>query len=150
MIYIVYASSEFFCPTCPTAKPLLVARLRNRVLAHNYQMKYTNSNVWNNNAKASTDCLCECLFCPQYFKNRGQKDSLSKFSKFQNNSRIRPKKWPFSRIIQLPKNSTTIQGILEPVATLLIEEYWEPSQTSMVKVFVKIVNTSKPLTIFAK
>ena len=43
------------------------------------------------------------LFCAQYFKNRGQNISLSKFSKFQNNSRTRLKKWPFSRIIQVQK-----------------------------------------------
>ena len=66
-------------------------------------MKYTNLNAWNNSATASTDCVSEYLFCAQYFKNRRQNISLSKFSKFQNNSRTRLKKWPFSRIIQVQK-----------------------------------------------
>ena len=30
------------------------------------------------------------------------------------------------------------------------EEYWEPSQTSKMKLFVQIVNGLQPLTIFAK
>lgn len=81
----------------------------------------TNLNIKNNNnnATAFTDCISEYLFCAQYFKNRGQK-ILSRFSKFQNSSRTRLKKWPFSRITQVEKKIRTaqgIQGIPEPVAT---------------------------------
>ena len=83
----------------------------------------TNLNIKNNNnnATASTDCISEYLFCAQYFKNWGRKNSLSRFSKFQNSSRTRLKKWPFSRITQVEKKIRTaqgIQGIPEPVATL--------------------------------
>ena len=49
----------------------------------------TNLNIKNNNnnATASTDCVSEYLFCAQYFKNRGQKNSLSRFSKFQSKTK---------------------------------------------------------------
>ena len=94
-------------------------------------MKYTDLNVWNNNVTGSTDCVSKYLFCVQYFKNRGQKKYFSKLSKFQNNSRTRLKKWPFSRIIQAKekfqnssKNSRNSRASGHPVEVSVILKKW--------------------------
>ena len=50
-------------------------------------MKYTNLNVWNNSATASTDGVSEYLWLCTIFEKYEEKNCLSKFPKYQNKTK---------------------------------------------------------------